>query len=258
MRELIGSSAALVARRFRYVAIISLGLALPGDVLLQAPAWLKTPLPAVGGGLSVVAAMALVAVLLADLKGPMPSTASASSIVRACLRCAGAYLVAGVLALPVAVAAAELSNYQKAVPSGVALELLLLPLWLFFIPILLAMPVCFNEIGGPAWALKRGWALSRPRRNQVRALLGGLFVAGILFGLLSYADGFVPLAAHITLSVAQAVVQAAFLAVLYDRLTAEEPPIVLAPALPRSPAVAAEGTFRASGDRATGRRPARR
>jgi hypothetical protein len=246
MRELFEAAIGVASRRRREVLLVAVGLLLPVALLSQVPAWRGSALDIIGGGLDFAASLVLIAVFLADLRHAPLSTLKVSSILRAYVRVFLAFGIAAVIAIPIGLAVVLAARWQQAVPYSFAFESLLIPVFVFFAPIYLLEPVCLSEPGGPRWSLKRAWALSRPRRGQIRVLVGGIWILTAASGALRCVAGFAPLATLIALIVALTIIEAALLAVFYDRLVAEEPPAPPAPRLIRAPVQAAAGTIRAT------------
>ena len=235
MREILSATGAVLARRRLPIVVVAILVALPAAILprLSGSALL---LSVVGGVLSFVATTTFVLILLRDLQSAplayrsiIPTVAGATLRIMAAAVILGALLVLALI-VPVAVATQAINH----VSAGFVLEVLLLPIEFLAAPLYLFIPVCLNETGGPWWAVKRAWALSGPGRSQVRLLIGGLLVSNdVLSWLLRSSPAFVLILAGLLLSVANAVLQAGLLAVLYRRLTEAE--AALAPRRPPQP-----------------------
>jgi hypothetical protein len=247
VRELLAAAAGLISRRRGIVLVIAVGALLPAELLARTPASQFGALTYIGGVALNVIAVVLVAVLLADLQGRPLTSITLSGILGASVRSFGALLIAACLLLLLAVPivlAVRLALPSLSLPRDSAgWGVLSAAVLVVFAPVELVVPVCLRERGGPWWSLKRAWSLSRPRRLQIWALLGGLAVLAAAYGQLSHVPGLAPLAALIACSIVSAVLQAALVAVIYVRLVAEEPPPPVV-ATVRSRARAAEGTFR--------------
>lgn len=248
MRDILSATGRVVARRLGFVVVVAIGIALPGEILVEAPGDTSGLIAIVGAAVTLLASVTLVLILLRDLQSrSLPLASIVPSVVRATLRTIGAFLVlAAVSVVPLLVGVALIVGLLNGGSAALAATVALIVMVSFFAaPISLVVPVCLNEAGGPWWTLKRAWAISRPRRWQTRILLGGL--SALTFGVSWLIRGFgqaaAPSAALIVVAVVGTVVAAGFLAVLYARLT-QEPRATTSPA--QLPSIAASSTNRSA------------
>lgn len=258
MREMLAAGAGLVSRRRGAVLVVAVTVLLPAQVLSRAPVW---GFGLIGSWILLMANVALVAILLADLQHRSLKSITLRAITGASLRLFAAYLIAVffllLLALTIAIGI-KLGRPSLGSSVGPAsADLLAAAMSFLLVPFSLLTPVCLREHGGPWWSLKRALSLSRPRRGQIWLLLGGLWIAQLAYLQLRHVPGLAPLAALIACSVLYAVLQAILISVFYARLISEEP-AAPQPVGVRSRAVAAEGTFRESKSHRTKQRPRRR
>jgi hypothetical protein len=257
LREILAAGAGVVSRRCGAVLVVAVAVLLPAQVLSRAPVW---GFSLVWAWILLMANVALVAILLADLQHRPLKSITLRAITGASLRLLAAYLIAAfflsLLALTIAIGI-KLGPPSLGSSIGPAsADLLGAAMSFLLVPFSLLTPVCLREHGGPWWSLKRAWSLSRPRRGQIWLLLGGLWIAQLAYLQLRHVPGLAPLAALIACSVLYAVLQTILISVFYVRLVGEEPPPP-AVATARSPARAAQGTFRPSRNRRTKQRPRR-
>jgi RDD family len=240
VREILSATGAVLARRRLPILVVAISVALPAAILLRVSGSALL-LSVVGDVLSLVATTTFVLILLRDLQSaPLAYRSIIPTVAGATLRIVAAAVILGallVLALIVPFAAATQTLNRSS--AGFVLEVLLLPIEFLAAPLYLFIPVCVNETGGPWWAIKRAWALSGPGRSQVLMLIGGLLVStDVLSWLLRSSPASVAILAALLLSVANAVLQAGLLAVLYSQLTKAE--AALAPSRPPQPIVVLE------------------
>jgi hypothetical protein len=270
MEESIRVAVGVISRTRVAVVLVILGLLLPAQLL----AAVSPATAVVGAVLGLVAPVTLLVIFLTDLEKDRHYTIP--SIVGGLLRAFGALLIAYLLAvaliLPIIVVATlfavvlanggAISSSQIDPVRGGIIVASLLAIAGFFSPLLLVLPVCLVEHDGPWRALKRTWALSRPRRNSVRVVVVALVAVTVAIGLIRSVGGVGPLAAAVTLSVVILVVDAALVAVLYETLVVDSPPgralLLAVPVAVRSRELAAAGTFRESTHRSSKSRRRRR
>jgi hypothetical protein len=235
MRDILSATGRVVARRLGFVVVVAIGIALPGEILVEAPGDTSGLIAIVGIVVTLLASVTLVLVLLRDLQSrSLPLASIVPSVVRATLRTIGAFLILAVLSvIPLFIGTVLVVSLFHGGSAAVAVTIVLVGMVTFFAaPVSLVVPVCLSEDGGPWWALNRAWAISRPRRGQARLLLGGLSVLtfGVSWLLRGFGPAAAPSAALILVAVVGTVVAAGFLAVLYERLT-QEPRATTSPAL---------------------------
>jgi hypothetical protein len=231
LTEILSATRRVVARRFGYVLAVAIAIAAPGEVLVQINS--ASPGASIFGAvLTLVASVTLVLVMVSDLQSrPLLLASSVSPVVNATIRTIGAFLVLlALLIIPLFVAMGVIvlvlgHGGPATLPEGVALLGLLMIVEVFLAPLSLVVPISLNEAGGPRWALQRAWAISAPRRGQVRLVLGGweVLTSGFLFVLRGFGQATGPSVATVVVAVVGDVVAAALLAVLYELLTRESP-----------------------------------
>jgi hypothetical protein len=230
MRELVLATASVLMRRLGYVLIVVILIELPGEILIQSAG--ASASRSLGGEvLTLAASVTMVLVLLRALQSrSLPLTSIVPGVLGATLRTIAAALILAIpLGVGVIVAASLILSFAPSTTAVTAIDVLTVVVSVLAAPFSLVVPVCLNENGGPVWALRRAWAISRPRRMQMWILLGGLT-------LLTYASAWLvsgdasaqPSADLIGVSIGAAllvaVLSAGLLAVFYQALTAQDPP----------------------------------
>jgi hypothetical protein len=232
MRDVIAAAVGVLRRQVRPVLVVVIAIQVPAYLLVQIPS--LGPLSFLGTAALYLGDLAIIGLLTADLRGQPRSTVTPWRILRACGRLLLAYLIGLMLLIlvgvivyvPIAIvgeATGLAARVQQAGAGFAVFYLFIAALAVAASPFLLVQVLCLTEAGGPLWLLKRAWALSRPRRPQIWALIGGLWVMSFLGGNVRQFGWPVGIPAAVAVGLAADLAVSALLAVFYVRLAAEVP-----------------------------------
>jgi hypothetical protein len=263
MGEILRSAIDIVSRRRLEVALIVLGIQLPATLIAELPRLDPAlgPLTWLGIAIGQLADVALIAVLLDELRGRPVQSLEVGRVLLAAVRALLAFalavalvavvmtpllLVSLLVTMPFLSAAVTSDTAYRTAVAVITLPVLALILLAAAPLFLLIAPVCLTEPGWPWRVVRRSWTLARGWRKRLIALAFIYFVVGLPGAILSLTFGWFVALAWIPANLAAGAVFSAALAVIYLRLSVQrerEARILHEPGIPARE-LAAAGTFR--------------